>query len=216
VSNPFRADWFKRAGEADGALLLEAYCGADVRWRRVEERRTRTADKREAAALRPEQVALKAAFDEAVARLYARAAAPVEAEQDREACAQLAECYHDGRAGTTLAARMLAMLRQGDDEWRAAAQQCGPNLGLPHHVSDDATVYAMVAELRDMLQAMRGTQAEPVPARPSIVTIAKSSSDDFDYTPRHQMAWILQATLDMLRELYGELDIEEDPESDRG
>jgi hypothetical protein len=216
VSNPFRADWFKRAGEADGALLLEAYCGADVRWRRMEERRTRTADDSEAVTLRPEQVALKAAFDAAMARLYARAASHAEANADHEACAQLAECYHDVRAGSLLAARLLAMLRQGDDAWRAAAQQCGPNLDLPHHVSDDATVDTMVGELRDMLQAMRRAQAEPEPARPSIVTVAKSSSDDFDYTPRHQMARILLATLDMLRALYGELDIEEDPESDRG
>jgi hypothetical protein len=72
-------------------------------------------------------------------------------------------------------------------------------------LTSSLSTQTMLSELRDMLQAMHRAQAEPGPARPSIVTVAKSSSDDFDYTPRHQMARILLATLDMLRALGGDL-----------
>eukprot|EP00924_Labyrinthula_sp_SR-Ha-C_P008353 snap_masked-scaffold_11-processed-gene-10.40-mRNA-1 protein AED:0.80 eAED:0.80 QI:0/-1/0/1/-1/1/1/0/405 len=67
------------------------------------------------------------------------------------------------------------------------------DLCLPHHVSSDEEVVASIEKVGETLHNL------PVP---NIITIAKSSVDEFDYTPSSQVEFILDKVLEMLHKVY--------------
>lgn len=70
---------------------------------------------------------------------------------------------------------------------------------LPHYVTDLDEIRHLVQETGNFLYQL---------PRPAIITISRSSEDD--YCPNHQVETIQGLVLDMLKDLYGELDVRYD------
>ncbi|KAK3086026.1 hypothetical protein FSP39_012357 [Pinctada imbricata] len=73
---------------------------------------------------------------------------------------------------------------------------------LPHHVSSQGQINLLVDATQEILCHMK---------KPTIVTMARSSSDD--YCPPDQVDMIQEKILDMLKELYLEISVTEDYET---
>lgn len=67
---------------------------------------------------------------------------------------------------------------------------------LPHHISSDDEIDSLISRVEQILLSQ---------PRPTVITIARSSSDD--YCPLDQVEHIQSRTLDMLSRIYGNLDI---------
>lgn len=68
---------------------------------------------------------------------------------------------------------------------------------LPHHPSSRREMDALLRATRNFLQRL--------PAPPTLVTVSRSTEDD--YCPREDVQFLQDSMLDLLREVYGELDV---------
>ena len=64
---------------------------------------------------------------------------------------------------------------------------------MPHHESTEEEIKSMIKRTKEILKTL---------PTPNIITLAKSSSDDFDYTPRTQVDFIYESVVAMLRSAY--------------
>jgi hypothetical protein len=76
----------------------------------------------------------------------------------------------------------------------------GPNMDLPHHESLQEEISERVQHFRAFLFANSLDRANP----PALITIAKSSGDEF--LPPHQADSVLKAVLTVLEHVFGPLD----------
>ncbi|GMF18613.1 unnamed protein product [Phytophthora lilii] len=109
-------------------------------------------------------------------------------------------------------AKLLEKYRD-DKAIRSEIWAAGPYLNLPHHESSQEEIARMVAELEQFLH----TNALDVTNPPAIVTIAKSTGDQ--YLPPHQLDVVLSSVLQMLERVYGKLAtkfVEYEPVEDAG
>ncbi|KAM4688695.1 UPF0489 protein C5orf22 homolog [Discoglossus pictus] len=67
---------------------------------------------------------------------------------------------------------------------------------LPHHVSSEMEIVGLVQSMKHLLKHL---------PKPTLVTLARSSLDD--YCPSEQVDFIQEKVLDVLRSLYGTLDV---------
>lgn len=67
---------------------------------------------------------------------------------------------------------------------------------LPHHVSSEMEIECLIKSMKHLLKHL---------PKPTLVTIARSSLDD--YCPSEQVDYIQEKVLDVLRSLYGTLDV---------
>lgn len=64
---------------------------------------------------------------------------------------------------------------------------------VPHHVSKEVEI----AQLLDRFEVLLTTLP-----RPAIITLAKSSNEAFDYTPKEQLSSIYNAVISLLNRVY--------------
>lgn len=120
---------------------------------------------------------------------------------DAEALEKLKDCFDPRNASTDSSVDAFATLaKKLDEEKRDLVSSCGPNLDLPHHRSTDDQIERVFQHLVDLLTS--------IPVTPSIVTIAKSSSDMLDYTPVDQVETLLKKTLEVLQRVYPQFTLE--------
>lgn len=67
---------------------------------------------------------------------------------------------------------------------------------LPHHVSSEMEIECLIKSMKHLLKHL---------PKPTLVTLARSSLDD--YCPSEQVDYIQEKVLDVLRSLYGTLDV---------
>ncbi|PIO26439.1 hypothetical protein AB205_0093820, partial [Aquarana catesbeiana] len=67
---------------------------------------------------------------------------------------------------------------------------------LPHHVSSEMEIEGLMQSMKHLLKHL---------PKPTLVTLARSSLDD--YCPSNQVDFIQEKVLDVLRSLYGTLDV---------
>ncbi|XP_044149919.1 UPF0489 protein C5orf22 homolog isoform X1 [Bufo gargarizans] len=67
---------------------------------------------------------------------------------------------------------------------------------LPHHVSSEMEIECLIQSMKNLLRHL---------PKPTLVTLARSSLDD--YCPSEQVDYIQEKVLDVLRSLYGTLDV---------
>lgn len=75
--------------------------------------------------------------------------------------------------------------------------ELGPDLDLPHHESSESEINFTFKNLESFLKKQS--------LNPSFITLAKSSSDGFDYTPPTQVANLYEKVIKSLRLLYTDL-----------
>ncbi|XP_074642428.1 UPF0489 protein C5orf22 homolog [Tubulanus polymorphus] len=74
---------------------------------------------------------------------------------------------------------------------------CDDDSELPHHISSDEEIHRLILNVSDYLKDL--------PHKPTIVTIARSSSDE--YCPLDQVDQIQSLVFDLLTKHYGELNV---------
>jgi len=203
VNNPFRNDLESKLDANLVALIAEVFCGSGLGWRALEEKRTQCTDDEEVERLRPDQAQQRTAFEQAMEKLLVAAE---RGEGDGAAFAALSACYDE--RGLAFATHFADWIREQPKQMIEVVRSCGPNLDLPHHRSDAEAIAAMIKALECKLMEIKRERGAA--GRPRIVTIAKSSSDEFDYTPKDQIGTLLEQVLGMLERLYGTLEVEED------
>jgi len=180
-------------------IVMEIYAGRFVKWRQLEEERTLTKDIEHAKMLKPRQDELYRLFEQTLETVFAYFSKEPRDEDEsleKEMISSLASLL-SGENKQKLATQFLAFLKRVDQKIVALVKTCGPNLDLPSHRSSEECMDAMLTELENTLKGMNSV--------PSIVTIAKSSSDEFDYTPTDQTDWLLEKNMQLLAKLYGDI-----------
>ncbi|GMF35486.1 unnamed protein product [Phytophthora fragariaefolia] len=114
---------------------------------------------------------------------------------------ELACLYAEGVETEKLFDNFARMLEQyyDDETTKSEIWAAGPFLDLPHHESSQEEIKCMVAELERFLH----THALDATNPPAIVTIAKSTGDE--YLPPHQLDEVLSQVLHMLQSVFGAL-----------
>ncbi|CAI5739839.1 unnamed protein product [Peronospora destructor] len=100
--------------------------------------------------------------------------------------------------------------RRVDKAARREIWAAGPFLDLPHHESSQDDIECMVSQLEQFLLAHALDENNP----PAIVTIAKSTADEF--LPPYQLDALLPSVLRMLERLYGEVAVQSVEYESRG
>ncbi|XP_013401052.1 UPF0489 protein C5orf22 homolog [Lingula anatina] len=91
-----------------------------------------------------------------------------------------------------------------DFEWLHEVGCTCDDTELPHHISSPEEIHALVRATK--------SSVELLPVNPIMITISRSSEDD--YCPPSQVDFIQTQVLDMLKEVYGQLDIRYDYETE--
>ncbi|GBG26280.1 UPF0489 protein C5orf22 [Hondaea fermentalgiana] len=231
VNNPFYVDLQTKLGVKAATLCQEVYAGETLAWRRLERARQLRVPESEASVAAQEHDPLKTRYDaakrkhdDAIAALLSavveNAGPDMPTEATSQASAALCACFEPGadvahdKGPSEVVEAFVDLVRGASAETRALIASCGPNLDLPHHRSSESELDSLFAHLRELLLSVSASAQEP-----SIVTIAKSSSDLLDYTPVDQVQGLFDRTLAMLRTVYPdrELDIsfvDEDEDED--
>lgn len=91
-------------------------------------------------------------------------------------------------------------LLRGDQKTRDMVWNGGPSLDQPHYE-------ASILEIDYLIRDLKKVFTEASLARPQLITIAKSTQDEF--LPPHQLNYVLNGVLEMLRDMFGLLTIRE-------
>jgi len=201
VNNPFLVEFEKMAGVQFTQLLVEIYCSPKLHWRLIEETRSVSTEIDISKSLHAKQSEFKDEFDAAIADIFEYVLHDESRDQDEEfiLVSRLSGSYTNISNETLV--QFLENLIQSDKEVRLLASTTGPLSDLPHNRSSEDAMEVMLLELQNLLVSL---------VKPKIVTIARSSSDEYDYTPSDQTDWLLKRVLETIRMAYGNLNIEYD------
>lgn len=139
-------------------------------------------------------------------RAFLTAMKGVEVCQDVASCRKdlidsLIHLYPRGVDAETLLQEFTAFIeRLNAKQLERVIVWAGPNMDLPHHESSQEEIVERVQHFRAFLDANSLDRANP----PALVTIAKSSGDEF--LPPHQADSVLDAVLAVLEHTFGPLD----------
>jgi len=187
VNNPFLVDLQQKLGKPEAELVRTVFAGYQLRWRRIEQQRMQVPDG-----------VLKALQEEESRRLDSAIELAFNSEVHAEhASAEIAKCFTRDSDPSREIRDFIELVRNNTNE-SELIRSCGPNLDLPHHKSTDVEVAQMVSNLKAALLEMQRHGFK----RPYIITIAKSSSDTYDYTPKDQVDHILNDVMGALEEIY--------------
>lgn len=127
---------------------------------------------------------------------------PTSPECQEILAATLLGLYSEGiQSARQLLTAFFEILAELDEDARKLVWWAGPNMDLPHHMSSDEEIERMIGAFKDFL-VNSGCQGKP----PALITVAKSIGDE--YLPPHQVEFVLSRVLSVVRQVFGELEVE--------
>mmetsp|Transcript_16882 Transcript_16882/g.19153 ORF Transcript_16882/g.19153 Transcript_16882/m.19153 type:complete len:341 (+) Transcript_16882:192-1214(+) len=205
VNNPFLKEYEKRVGKESTNKLRQLF-STKLKWRELEEKRIGNGPgypEYESDTINQKRE--KQMFEKCIDSLFTsieeshNAAKVFKLSDYQSIIDELALFYRDGDSIKTVLIQFIESLILLPKESVKLAQLAGSMADLPEHETDMKKIDKMVESLEAFLKPH---------CAPKIITIARSSSDEYDYTPVDQVGGILHSVINMIQRLYGDIHVE--------
>mmetsp|Transcript_33754 Transcript_33754/g.41553 ORF Transcript_33754/g.41553 Transcript_33754/m.41553 type:complete len:336 (+) Transcript_33754:89-1096(+) len=202
VNNPFLKEYEMKAGKLSCDLLRQVF-GLGLKWRQCEEQRISNGPgyaefDQDTLYQRKE----KEVFESLISRIFEKVLEDNSASELSSLVDQLSFRYRNRSSMKPTLLAFVDDLKTKTPDIIKLANTAGEMADLPENLTDQESIDKMIMNLESFLYTCD---------IPKVVTIARSSSDEFDYTPINQVEEILQLVLKMLKRLWGSIDVEYDP-----
>nr|CCA14340.1 conserved hypothetical protein [Albugo laibachii Nc14] len=108
--------------------------------------------------------------------------------------------YYKESESAKLLDEFYQLLLRSDQKTRDMVWNAGPCLDQPHYEASKLEIDYLIEDLKKVF-------AEAYLLQPQLITIAKSTQDRF--LPPHQLVYVLDGVLEMLRDMFGPLNVRE-------